>query len=164
MCTKPLFASMNESELAEYARKKGLYVEQIKSWKDACMNANGGVAKEAAKLNRDLKNSQIEVKNLKGFRCRKHDGWRCYIRHTFKSAGIIRPVEHQKLLLAMDHKFLWKEKYIPVVCPLSIGQRTHIVKSILISATCQFFQIKFVKNRDRIIGAGASACDDAEAL
>lgn len=43
---------MNESDLAEYARKKVLYVEQIKVWKDACMNANGGVAKEAAKLNR----------------------------------------------------------------------------------------------------------------
>ena len=57
-------ASMNESELAEYARKKGLYVEQIKAWKDACMNANGGVAKEAAKLNRDLKDSQKEVKKL----------------------------------------------------------------------------------------------------
>ena len=40
-------ASMNETELAEYARKKGLYVEQIKAWKDACMNANGGIAKEA---------------------------------------------------------------------------------------------------------------------
>ena len=37
-------ASMNETELAEYARKKGLYVEQIKAWKDACMNANGGIA------------------------------------------------------------------------------------------------------------------------
>lgn len=28
------------------------------------MNANGGVAKEAAKLNRDLKDSQKEVKKL----------------------------------------------------------------------------------------------------
>ena len=55
---------MNEIELAEYARKKGLYVEQIKSWKDACMNANGGVAKEAARLNRDLKDSQKKVKKL----------------------------------------------------------------------------------------------------
>jgi transposase-like protein len=57
-------ASMNEAELAEYARKKGLYVEQIKSWRDACMNANGGFAKEAAQLNRDLKSSQKEVKKL----------------------------------------------------------------------------------------------------
>ena len=43
--------SMSETELAEYARKKGIYVEEIKLWRDACMNANGGVAKEAARLN-----------------------------------------------------------------------------------------------------------------
>lgn len=57
-------ASLNETELAEYARKKGLYVEQIKAWKDACMNANGGVAKEAARLNRELKEAQKERKKL----------------------------------------------------------------------------------------------------
>ena len=57
-------ASLNEAELAEYARKKGLYVEQIKAWKDACMNANGGIAKEAARLNRELKDSQKERKML----------------------------------------------------------------------------------------------------
>ena len=57
-------ASLNETELAEYARKKGLYIEQIKAWKDACMNANGGIAKEAARLNRELKESQKERKKL----------------------------------------------------------------------------------------------------
>ena len=57
-------ASLNEAELAEYARKKGLYVEQIKAWKDACMNANGGIAKETARLNRELKDSQKEYKKL----------------------------------------------------------------------------------------------------
>jgi len=57
-------ASLNETELAEYARKKGLYVEQIKAWSDACMNANGGIAKEAARLNRELKESQKERKKL----------------------------------------------------------------------------------------------------
>ena len=57
-------ASMNESELAEYAREKGLYVEQIKAWRDACMNANGGIAKEAARLNRALKDSQKERRKL----------------------------------------------------------------------------------------------------
>ncbi len=41
-------ASMNETELAEYARKKGLYVEQIKSWKDACLNANGGCCQRSS--------------------------------------------------------------------------------------------------------------------
>ncbi len=57
-------ASLTETELAEYARKKGLYVEQIKQWRDACMNANGGVAKEAARLNKELKDSEKERKKL----------------------------------------------------------------------------------------------------
>ena len=57
-------ASLNEAELAEYARKKGLYIEQIKAWKDACMNANGGIAKEAVRLNQELKDSQKERKKL----------------------------------------------------------------------------------------------------
>ena len=56
--------SMNETELAEYARKKGIFVEEIKLWRDACMNANGGVAKEAARLNRELKDSEKERKKL----------------------------------------------------------------------------------------------------
>ena len=57
-------AGMNEADLAEYARKKGLYVEQIAAWRDACVNANGGVAKEAARINRELKNSEKQRKQL----------------------------------------------------------------------------------------------------
>ena len=57
-------ASMSEIELAEYARKKGLYVEQIKAWKDACMNANGGVAQEAARLTKELKAAERTNKQL----------------------------------------------------------------------------------------------------
>jgi len=34
--------------LAEYCRSKGLYVEQVTAWRDACIQANGGVAQEAA--------------------------------------------------------------------------------------------------------------------
>ena len=64
-------ASMNETDLAEYARKKGLYVEQIKAWRDACMNANGGVAKEAARLNKELKESEKERKKLEKELARK---------------------------------------------------------------------------------------------
>lgn len=55
---------MSETELAEYARKKGLYVEQIKAWKDACMNANRGVAEEAARLNKELKAAERTNKQL----------------------------------------------------------------------------------------------------
>ena len=41
-------ATLSEIELAGYCRKKGLYVEQIKSWQNNCMQANGGVAQELA--------------------------------------------------------------------------------------------------------------------
>lgn len=64
-------ASMNETELAEYARLKGLYVEQIQAWKDACMNANGGVAKEAARLNKEIKATEKENKRLEKELARK---------------------------------------------------------------------------------------------
>ncbi|MDD4700448.1 MAG: hypothetical protein PHV07_09405 [Oscillospiraceae bacterium] len=57
-------AGMNESEIGEYCRKKGLYTEQVKAWRDACMQANGGVAEEAARLNRELKKKEKDVKNL----------------------------------------------------------------------------------------------------
>ena len=57
-------SAMNEAEMAEYARKKGLYVEQIRAWRNACINANGGVAKEAARLSRELKESEKQRKNL----------------------------------------------------------------------------------------------------
>lgn len=64
-------AGMNETELAEYARHKGLYVEQIHIWKDACMNANGGVAQEAARLNKELKTVEKENKRLEKELARK---------------------------------------------------------------------------------------------
>jgi hypothetical protein len=41
-------AILSEIELAEYCRKKGLYIEQVKTWQDNCMQANGGVAQELA--------------------------------------------------------------------------------------------------------------------
>ena len=55
---------MNEAELAEYARKKGLYVEQIKSWRDAGMNANGSIAKKATQLNREQREAKKLEKEL----------------------------------------------------------------------------------------------------
>lgn len=57
-------ASLNETELAEYCRKKGLYVDQVKQWADNCMNANGGVAKEATRLQQELKAVTAEKKLL----------------------------------------------------------------------------------------------------
>jgi hypothetical protein len=36
-------APFNEHELSEYCRKKGLYVEQIKRWRELAINRLGGV-------------------------------------------------------------------------------------------------------------------------
>ncbi len=36
-------ASLKETELAEYCRRKGLYVEQVKAWREACEQANSPV-------------------------------------------------------------------------------------------------------------------------
>ena len=39
-------ATMNEAELAEYCRKKGLFVEQIIVWKEYCLQGNNASAIE----------------------------------------------------------------------------------------------------------------------
>jgi len=57
-------ASLSEAELAEYCRSKGLYAEQVRAWRDACMQANGGVAKEATRYQQELKQSLRKVKDL----------------------------------------------------------------------------------------------------
>jgi transposase len=55
---------MSEAELAEYCRSKGLFVEQVEAWKDACMQANGGVAQESNRLQKEVRNKDIENRNL----------------------------------------------------------------------------------------------------
>lgn len=57
-------ARMNQAELAAYCREKGLYVEQINAWKDACLNANGGVAEEAKQLKKQVTESKKEINQL----------------------------------------------------------------------------------------------------
>lgn len=57
-------SSLNEAEKAEYCRTKGLYVEQVDAWRDACMQANGGVAQFASRLQKDIKNKDKEIKQL----------------------------------------------------------------------------------------------------
>ena len=37
-------AKLGQAELAEDCRHKGLFVEQADVWRDACLQANGGVA------------------------------------------------------------------------------------------------------------------------
>ena len=64
-------AGMAEADLAEYARIKGVFIEQIKEWRDACINANGGIAKEAARLNKELKESEKKTRQMEKELARK---------------------------------------------------------------------------------------------
>jgi transposase len=57
-------ATMSEIELAEYGRSKGLYIEQIQAWRDACMQANGGIAQQASQLQKDIRIKDREIKQL----------------------------------------------------------------------------------------------------
>ena len=57
-------ASLNKKELSEYCRQKGLYTEQVEAWRDACMQANGGVAEESLKLTKANKEKDKAIKKL----------------------------------------------------------------------------------------------------
>lgn len=57
-------ATMTEIELSEYCRSKGLYVEEVQAWKDACLQANGGIAKQATRLQKELREKDKEIKQL----------------------------------------------------------------------------------------------------
>ena len=43
-------ANLSEIEFSEYCRKTGIYPEQVKEWKDACMQANGGTSEKTSKI------------------------------------------------------------------------------------------------------------------
>lgn len=57
-------ATLSEIEIAEYCRSKGLYVEQIQAWRDACMQANGGVAEQANQLQKNNREKDRQIKKL----------------------------------------------------------------------------------------------------
>lgn len=57
-------ATLSEIELAKYCRSRGLFVEQVEAWRDACMQANGGVAEQASKLQKELREKERENQAL----------------------------------------------------------------------------------------------------
>ena len=57
-------ATHSESELAEYCRRKGIYVEEIKAWKNQCLNANTAHSEDSTKLKDNLIEEQKRNKEL----------------------------------------------------------------------------------------------------
>jgi len=57
-------ASLNEAELAEYCRRKGLYAEQIEAWRKACLQANADSATQAKALREQTKKDRKQINKL----------------------------------------------------------------------------------------------------
>ena len=58
-------ATMSEAELSEYCRKKGLFAEQIATWKENCLKGNAsGIGKSEAEWT-ETRLARDEVKQLK---------------------------------------------------------------------------------------------------
>jgi transposase-like protein len=58
-------ATLSESELSEYCRKKGLYVEQIKRWKSICLSGFAQKKKQQTATDQQAKTDKAEIKALK---------------------------------------------------------------------------------------------------
>ena len=56
-------ASLNEIELGEYCRRKGLFVQQISTWRETCTQAHAPLKSRADKMT--LRSQKKEIKSLK---------------------------------------------------------------------------------------------------
>ena len=57
-------STLTEQELAAYCRRKGLFVEDIKAWREQCIRANSSSSKDPLKLEEDLKEEKQKTKIL----------------------------------------------------------------------------------------------------
>ena len=57
-------AGLNEAELAEYCRRKGLYVEQVAAWRTACQDANEDPVERTRDQREQSKNDRKRIKQL----------------------------------------------------------------------------------------------------
>ena len=57
-------AAMNAADLSEYCRRKGLYVEQIAAWRQACLDANANAAQVTKGQREQSKGDQKRIRAL----------------------------------------------------------------------------------------------------
>jgi transposase len=57
-------ASMNEAELGEYCRQKGLYPEQIAAWRETCLQANANQEVQSQAQRKQAKQARQQIKQL----------------------------------------------------------------------------------------------------
>jgi transposase len=59
-------AALNEAELAEYCRRKGLYVEQIANWKAACIEGASGADVWGSASKEQARKDKKRIRQLEG--------------------------------------------------------------------------------------------------
>ncbi len=64
-------AALNEADLAEYCRKRGLYPAQIAAWRSACEQANDWDRASTARLGQATREEKKRVKDLERDLARK---------------------------------------------------------------------------------------------
>ena len=57
--------NLNEAELSEYCRQKGLYPEQVRQWQEICIRANGEIPGQIAEMMQQDKAMQRELRQIK---------------------------------------------------------------------------------------------------
>ena len=58
-------ARLNEAELAQYCRSKGLFVEQVAEWRELCQQANATPGELSREFREQSKSDRKEIKELK---------------------------------------------------------------------------------------------------
>lgn len=64
-------ASLNEHDLGEYCRQRGLYAEQIRVWREACARANDWDEAATHRIARETRDDKKRIKNLERELARK---------------------------------------------------------------------------------------------
>ena len=64
-------ANLSEIEFSEYCREKGIYPEQVKEWKEACMNANDTEKEVKTKASKELREERKKNERLEKELARK---------------------------------------------------------------------------------------------
>jgi len=58
-------AYLSESELSEYCRSKGLFIDQVKQWKQQCIQGFQSNEEQNKTIKQQAKEDKVEIKSLK---------------------------------------------------------------------------------------------------
>lgn len=64
-------APLNEAELGEYCRRRGIYAEQLRVWREACERANDWERAAASRITRETKDDRKRIRQLERDLARK---------------------------------------------------------------------------------------------